>query len=25
VNDWLPKPHILHPWPEARFAVNHPR
>jgi hypothetical protein len=25
VNDWLPRPRILHPWPEARFAVNHPR
>lgn len=25
VSDWLPKPRILHPWPEARFAVNHPR
>jgi group II intron reverse transcriptase/maturase len=25
VSDWLPKPHILHPWPQARFAVNHPR
>jgi RNA-directed DNA polymerase len=24
-NDWLPKPKILHPWPEARFAVNHSR
>ncbi len=24
-NDWLPKPVILHPWPNARFAVNHPR
>jgi RNA-directed DNA polymerase len=24
-NDWLPKPHILHPWPDARFAVTHPR
>jgi RNA-directed DNA polymerase len=24
-NDWLPKPYILHPWPQARFAVNHPR
>jgi group II intron reverse transcriptase/maturase len=24
-NDWLPKPHILHPWPQARFVVNHPR
>jgi len=25
VSDWLPKPHILHPWPRARFAVTHPR
>ena len=25
VSDWLPKPHILHPWPQARFAVTHPR
>jgi RNA-directed DNA polymerase len=24
-NDWLPKPHTLHPWPSARFAVIHPR
>jgi RNA-directed DNA polymerase len=24
-NDWLPKPKILHPWPERRFAVKHPR
>ena len=24
-NDWLPKPLILHPWPEQRFAVTHPR
>jgi RNA-directed DNA polymerase len=24
-NDWLPKPRILHPWPNARFAVRHPR
>ena len=24
-NDWLPKPHILHPWPDARFAIIHPR
>jgi RNA-directed DNA polymerase len=24
-NDWLPKPQILHPWPQARFAVIHPR
>jgi group II intron reverse transcriptase/maturase len=22
---WLPKPRVLHPWPEARFAVKHPR
>jgi len=22
---WLPKPRILHPWPDRRFAVNHPR
>ena len=24
-NDWLPQPRILHPWPERRFAVKHPR
>jgi len=24
-NDWLPKPRVLHPWPERRFAVTHPR
>jgi RNA-directed DNA polymerase len=24
-NDWLPKPCILHPWPQVRFAVRHPR
>ena len=24
-NDWLPKPRILHPWPERRFAVRYPR
>jgi group II intron reverse transcriptase/maturase len=24
-NDWLPKPRILHPWPDARFRVRHPR
>jgi group II intron reverse transcriptase/maturase len=23
--DFLPRPRILHPWPEARFCVNHPR
>jgi group II intron reverse transcriptase/maturase len=22
---WLPRPRILHPWPNARFAVKHPR
>jgi len=22
---WLPQPRILHPWPEQRFAVKHPR
>jgi group II intron reverse transcriptase/maturase len=24
-DDYLPKPRILHPWPNARFAVKHPR
>jgi RNA-directed DNA polymerase len=24
-NDYLPRPRILHPWPEQRFAVKHPR
>ena len=24
-NRWLPHPRILHPWPDARFAVTHPR
>jgi len=24
-NEWLPRPKILHPWPERRFAVKHPR
>ena len=24
-NDFLPKPRILHPWPQTRFAVKHPR
>jgi hypothetical protein len=23
LDDWLPKPHILHPWPSQRFAVTH--
>jgi hypothetical protein len=22
---WLPKPHILHRWPNVRFAVKYPR
>jgi len=22
---WLPAPRILHPWPDRRFAVKHPR
>ncbi len=25
VDDWLPIPRILHPWPNQRFAVKHPR
>ena len=25
VNRWLPKPKILHPWPQQRFAANNPR
>jgi group II intron reverse transcriptase/maturase len=24
-DDWLPKPRILHPWPNQRFAVKHSR
>jgi len=24
-DDWLPIPRILHPWPDRRFAVNHPK
>ena len=24
-DDWLPEPRILHPWPNLRFAVKHPR
>lgn len=23
--DWLPRPRILHPWPNVRFVVKHPR
>jgi RNA-directed DNA polymerase len=22
---WLPAPRLLHPWPDQRFAVKHPR
>ena len=22
---WLPSPRVLHPWPDRRFAVTHPR
>ena len=22
---WLPRPRVLHPWPNQRFAANHPR
>jgi RNA-directed DNA polymerase len=25
VGEWLPKPRIIHPWPDKRFAVKHPR
>lgn len=25
VDDWLPRPRTLHPWPSERFAVKHPR
>lgn len=25
IDDWLPKPKILHPWPEQRLAVTYPR
>jgi RNA-directed DNA polymerase len=24
-DEWLPKPRILHPWPQQRFAVKYPR
>src|SRR5919205_117426 len=24
-DDWLPKPRVLHPWPQQRYAVKHPR
>jgi hypothetical protein len=22
---WIPKPRVLHPYPEQRFAATHPR
>ena len=25
VDDWLPQPRILHPWPDVRFDIRHPR
>jgi group II intron reverse transcriptase/maturase len=25
IDDWLPRPRILHPWPERRFDAKHPR
>jgi RNA-directed DNA polymerase len=25
IDTWLPQPRILHPWPDKRFAVTHPR
>jgi RNA-directed DNA polymerase len=25
IDTWLPRPRILHPWPDKRFAVTHPR
>jgi RNA-directed DNA polymerase len=25
IDEWLPQPRILHPWPDRRFAVTHPR
>ena len=25
VDDWLPKARVLHPWPNQRFDVKHPR
>jgi len=24
-DEWLPAPRVLHPWPNQRFAVKHPR
>jgi RNA-directed DNA polymerase len=25
IDTWIPRPRLLHPWPEKRFAVSHPR
>jgi RNA-directed DNA polymerase len=25
IDTWLPRPRLLHPWPDKRFAVSHPR
>jgi hypothetical protein len=25
LNQWIPPPRILHPYPDARFAATHPR
>ncbi len=25
IDRWIPAPRILHPYPDARFAVTHPR
>ncbi len=25
IDEFLPRPRILHPWPNVRFAVRHPR
>ncbi len=25
IGEWLPRPRILHPWPDKRFAVSYPR
>jgi RNA-directed DNA polymerase len=25
IDEWLPRPRILHPWPDKRFAVSYPR
>lgn len=24
-DEWLPPPHVLHPWPEERMAVRYPK